>query len=121
LTCLGIFEAVRSEHGELLTPEEGRALEEAPRLAEVRRRLAPAAWRDVWARRAVVFAGGAAEMPVGFANLLHKKDATLGFLHAHHEDLQNAIELAGPNRVNAQETWHRVFRDAERAVLKMSE
>jgi hypothetical protein len=26
--------------------------------------------------------------------------------------------LAGPNIYNAQETWHRVFRDAERAVLR---
>jgi CRP-like cAMP-binding protein len=29
----------------------------------------------------------------------------------------DAIELAGRNHHNAQETWHRVFRDAERAVL----
>jgi CRP-like cAMP-binding protein len=29
--------------------------------------------------------------------LLRKREATLGFLHAHHEDLKNAIELAGPN------------------------
>ena len=50
-------------------------------------------------------------------NLLAKKKATLEFLHVHHEDLKHAIALAGPNRTNAQETWHRVFRDAERAVL----
>ncbi|HET6549218.1 MAG TPA: cyclic nucleotide-binding domain-containing protein, partial [Solirubrobacter sp.] len=29
-------------------------------------------------------------------------------------------ELAGPNRYHAQETWHRVFRDAERAVLRQT-
>ena len=46
--------------------------------------------------------------------------ATLEFLHVHHDDLKRAIELAGPNRLNAQETWHRVFRDAERAVLRQT-
>ncbi len=29
-----------------------------------------------------------------------------------------AVELAGPNHHDAQETWQRVFRDAERAVLR---
>ena len=53
-------------------------------------------------------------------NLLRKKRATLEFLHVHHEDLKQAIELAGPNRFNAQETWQRVFRDAERAVLRQT-
>ncbi len=53
-------------------------------------------------------------------NLLDKRRATLEFLHVHHEDLQHAIELAGPNPHNAQETWHRVFRDAERAVLRQT-
>jgi len=61
------------------------------------------------------------DMPVGFQNLLKKKAATLGFLHAHHEDLKHAIALAGENRTNAQETWQRVFRDAERAVLVMNQ
>ena len=51
-------------------------------------------------------------------NLLQEEKATLEFLHVHHEDLKHAIELAGPNAHNAQETWQRVFRDAERAVLR---
>ena len=53
-------------------------------------------------------------------NLLAKRRATLQFLHVHHEDLKHAIELAGPNVAHAQETWHRVFRDAERAVLRQT-
>ena len=53
-------------------------------------------------------------------NLLAKRRATLQFLHLHHEDLQQAIALAGPNPHSAQETWHRVFRDAERAVLRQT-
>ena len=53
-------------------------------------------------------------------NLLAKRRATLEFLHVHHEDLKHAIELAGPNRYHSQETWHRVFRDAERAVLRQT-
>ncbi len=57
---------------------------------------------------------------VGAANLLRKRSAIFAFLHVHHEDLKHAIELAGPNLHNAQETWHRVFRDAERAVLQMN-
>ena len=51
---------------------------------------------------------------------MRKKDATLRFLHVHHEDLKHAIELAGPNHFNSQETWQRVFRDAERAVMRQS-
>ena len=58
--------------------------------------------------------------PVAATNLLNKRRATLEFLHAHHEDLKHAIALAGPNPHNAQETWHRVFRDAERAVLRQT-
>jgi hypothetical protein len=87
----------------------------------VRRRVDAGAWAKVWEKRHVAFGSGPGGMPVSFTNLLRKKDATLSFLHAHHEDLKHAIELAGPNRANAQETWHRVFRDAERAVLKMRE
>jgi CRP-like cAMP-binding protein len=56
--------------------------------------------------------------PVSGLNLLAKKKATLSFLHVHHADLQHAIRLAGANHNNAQETWQRVFRDAERAVLR---
>ena len=44
---------------------------------------------------------------------MKKRTTTLKFLHAHHEDLKNAVELAGVNIHNSQETWHRVFRDAE--------
>jgi CRP-like cAMP-binding protein len=55
---------------------------------------------------------------VSALNLLAKKKATLSFLHVHHADLQHAIRLAGRNHHNAQETWQRVFRDAERAVLR---
>ena len=55
--------------------------------------------------------------PVAAGNLLAKKRATLRFLEVHHADLRHAIELAGRNPHNAQETWQRVFRDAERAVL----
>ena len=56
--------------------------------------------------------------PVSARNLLAKKKATLRFLHVHHDDLKHAIRLAGSNHHNAQETWQRVFRDAERAVLR---
>ena len=58
--------------------------------------------------------------PVSARNLLAKKKATLRFLHVHHDDLKHAIRLAGANHHNAQETWQRVFRDAERAVLRKS-
>jgi len=57
---------------------------------------------------------------VSVLNLLKKREATLAFLHTHHEDLKHAIELAGPNSFNSQETWQRVFRDAERAVLRQA-
>jgi CRP-like cAMP-binding protein len=105
LTGLGIFEAVRDDAGELLTAAERAAL------PDLRDRLNIDGWRRVWALRGI---GPSATA------LLHKRRATLEFLHVHHEDLQHAIELAGPNPYHAQETWHRVFRDAERAVLRQT-
>jgi hypothetical protein len=120
LTCLGIFEVVKGEI-DLLSPEERALFEGSPRFAEIRQRLDVAAWRKVWDLRGISFLKTPGlDMPVGVQNLLRKRGATLGFLHAHHEDLKHAVHLAGPNLVNAQETWARVFRDAERAVLRMN-
>ena len=122
LTCLGMFEAVKDEVGDLLTPAERSAFESSPFFAEIRRRLNPKGWRKVWELRDIVFHkfGVPQSGPVSVANLLQKRKAILGFLHVHHQDLKNAIELAGPNAHNAQETWHRVFRDAERSVLRQT-
>ncbi len=107
LTCLGIAAAVDEDlYGDL----------ELPDLTD---RLNVEGWTRVWALRQIAF-GGLRTGPVGALNLLNKRRATLEFLHVHHEDLQHAIELAGPNVHNAQETWHRVFRDAERAVLRQT-
>ena len=121
LTCLGILEAVRDEVGDLLTREERAALE-SEAFAPIRERLDPEAWRGVWALGEIAFPrpGLPRAGPVSLLNLLRKKNATLEFLHVHHEDLKHAIELAGPNQHDAQETWQRVFRDAERAVLSQT-
>ena len=121
LTCLGIVEAVRDELGDLLEPEE-RAAFESEAYAPIRERIDPAAWQEVWALRSIAFPhrGVPRAGPVSYLNLQHKKRATLAFLHTHHEDLKAAIELAGPNAHSAQETWQRVFRDAERAVLRQT-
>ena len=105
MTALGVIEAVRDDLGDLLTPEERAAADRWDDLT-----INVDGWRGVWALRKIA-------QPIGLRNLLAKKKATLEFLHVHHEDLKHAIALAGPNRINAQETWHRVFRDAERAVL----
>jgi hypothetical protein len=122
LTCLGLFEAVRADYPDLLRDDERAAFETSPRFEKVRARLDVAAWREVWALRDIAPRGADALSlgPVGATNMLRKKRATLAFLHAHHEDLKQAIELSGPNHHNSQETWHRVFRDAERAVLTKS-
>lgn len=126
LTCIGIFEAIVHESGDdagdLFAPDERVAFETSDVFAEIRARIDPAAWRDVWAMRRITFPGFGSPRtgPVSALNLLRKRDAILGFLHAHHDDLKHAIELAGPNRFNAQETWQRVFRDAERAVLRQT-
>lgn len=121
LTCLGIAEAVRDDVGDLLTPAERAAFDSA-RFDAIRQRLNIRAWRDVWALREIAFPrrGIPRAGPVSLLNLLNKKRATLRFLHVHHEDLKRAIELAGPNPYSAQETWHRVFRDAERAVMRQT-
>jgi CRP-like cAMP-binding protein len=122
LTCLGIIEAVRDDMGDLLDAGERAAYEGSDILAQARARLRPGAWREVWRMRQIAFArrGSPRAGPVSVLNLLKKRQATLAFLHAHHEDLKNAIELAGPNQFNAQETWQRVFRDAERAVMRQT-
>jgi CRP-like cAMP-binding protein len=122
LTCLGIFEAVKDESPDLLSPEERRAFESSEVFAPIRAALDVASWKKVWELRRIAprAAGFFAAGPVSLTNLMRKQKATLAFLHAHHADLQRAIELAGPNLGNAQETWHRVFRDAERAALKNS-
>jgi len=118
LTFLGICEAVGES--DLLSPAERHAFETAPAFAQLRERIDPAAWREVWELRQIALPrrGAPRTGPVSGLNLLAKKKATLRFLHVHHEDLKHAIELAGSNRHNAQETWQRVFRDAERAVLR---
>jgi CRP-like cAMP-binding protein len=122
LTCIGIIEAVRPEVGDLLTPDEREAYETTEVFAEIRQRINPEGWREVWGKRRISFPGfGSPRLgPVSALNLMRKRDATLRFLHVHHEDLKHAIELAGPNHVNSQETWQRVFRDAERAVMRQA-
>ena len=120
LTCLGIFEAVKDHVGDLLTPAERAIFENSPTFAEIRRCLNPDGWRDVWELREIQFPkfGLPSAGPVSVLNLIQKKKATLAFLEVHHNDLKHALELAGGNVYSAQETWHRVFRDAERAVLR---
>jgi CRP-like cAMP-binding protein len=122
LTCLGVAEAVCDEAGDILTPAERAAFESADAFAEIRDRLNPEGWREVWRLRHIAFPriGVPRTGPVSALNLLNKRRATLEFLHVHHADLQHAIALAGPNAHDAQETWQRVFRDAERAVLRMT-
>ena len=110
LTVMGIIEAIKDEAGDLLSPEERHAFEFSPDFAPIREHIDPDAWRTVWRQRGI--------RRISIWNLLAKKAATLGFLHVHHDDLKHAIELAGPNLDTSQETWQRVFRDAERAVLR---
>lgn len=120
LTCLGIFEAVKDELGDILTPAERIAYETSPLFTRIRQHLNVAGWRKVWELRQISFPqmGLPNTGPVSILNLFQKKKATLAFLEVHHEDLKQAIEMAGVNRYNSQETWQRVFRDAERAVLR---
>jgi CRP-like cAMP-binding protein len=122
LTCIGIAEAVRDDVGDLLDPAERLAVETSPIYEEIRNRIDPDAWRRVWRLRTISFPrrGTPRTGPVSAANLLAKRKATMAFLHVHHDDLKHAIELAGANRRNSQETWQRVFRDAERAVLRQT-
>ncbi|MGA9278902.1 cyclic nucleotide-binding domain-containing protein [Ilumatobacter sp.] len=120
LTCLGIVEAVRDDLGDLLTPDERRHFESGAAWAEIRERIDVAGWMEVWGLRKISAPriGLPRAGAVSALNLIQKKRATLAFLHTHHEDLKQAILLAGPNLHDAQETWQRVFRDAERAVLR---
>jgi Cyclic nucleotide-binding domain len=120
LTCLGIFAAVRDDLGDLLSPDERRHVECSAAFTELLPWIDVDGWSRVWELRKIAFPrlGVPRAGPVSVTNLLQKKRATLAFLHVHHEDLKHAIELAGVNRHNAQETWQRVFRDAERAVLR---
>ncbi len=120
LTFLGIVEAVREDAGDLLTSAERDAFDGHEEFRELRECIDPARWREVWELRRIQLPrrGTPRTGPVSALNLLAKKKATLAFLHVHHADLQHAVRLAGRNHHNAQETWQRVFRDAERAVLR---
>ena len=118
LTALGIIEGVDPT---VLTPDEREALTTSAAFEPIRRRINPGAWRRLWEQQREIAVGGRPRAgPVSAQNLLAKRRATLQFLRLHHEDLQQAIALAGPNPHSAQETWHRVFRDAERAVLRQT-
>lgn len=123
LTCIGIFEAVRDDLGDVLSPDERTAFEDTDAFREIRARIDVDAWKRIWGMRKIAFPrlGVPRAGPVSALNLIQKKRATLAFLHVHHDDLKHAIELAGPNHHNAQETWQRVFRDAERAVLRKTD
>lgn len=123
LTCLGICEAVGPEHPELLSTEERRMLAASPAFAKLRARLNVDGWRQLWSQREIAVSrtrlltrGG-----VSLRNLRRKQQATLAFLHAHHRDLRAALVLAGPSHDSAQQSWIRVFRDAERAVFRQYE
>lgn len=122
LTCLGIAWAVRDEYPDILSADEWRALEHGAQFARIRPRLAVEQWRSAWKLRQVAHPWLRWHRALGgLHNLLHKQHASLAFLGTHHEDLKVAIELAGPNFEHAQETWHRVFQEAERAVLSCSD
>jgi CRP-like cAMP-binding protein len=122
LTFLGIAEAVKDEFPNLLSATERRCFEESVAFEEIRRRIDTQAWRQAWNLHGIVFAGNpmTAAGPVDFRNLFQKETANLAFLEAHHADLKHAVELAGPNLDSAQQTWHHVYRAAERAVLNAS-
>jgi CRP-like cAMP-binding protein len=122
LTCVGIFMAVKADYPDVLSDAEWHTLEHSPLFAEIRDRINVPAWQNVWQLRWITppSADLLVAGPVSFVNLLNKQKATRAFLHAHHDDLKHAIELAGPNLYHAQEIWHRIFRDAERAVLRNS-
>lgn len=123
LTCIGIFEAVRDDLGDVLVPHERSAFEHNGAYREIRDRIDVDSWKRIWDMRTIAFPrlGVPRAGPVSALNLIQKKRATLAFLHVHHDDLKHAIELAGANLHNAQETWQRVFRDAERAVLRKTD
>ena len=90
---------MRADVGDLLDADERAAFESSEVFVEIRRRINPDGWREVWERRRISFPGfGSPRLgPVSALNLMRKRDATLRFLHVHHEDLKHAIELAGPN------------------------
>ena len=81
------------------TPAERRVYETAPWFAPIREALGVEAWRETWKLRRIVTPGPGSPRAgqVSMLNLLAKKKTTLAFLETHHEDLKQAIRLAGPN------------------------
>jgi hypothetical protein len=120
LTFLGMAEAVKDDLGDLLTPTERAAFEHGENFAPLRERVNPDGWREVWSLREISWSQRGIAGPGSGAvrNLLRKRRATLAFLQVHHGDLKHAIELAGTNCGDSQQTWQRVFRDAELSVLR---
>jgi CRP-like cAMP-binding protein len=122
LTCCGIFEALEDTHGYLLSSSERKVLRESADFQHIRDLLDTEAWKETWELHEVIPPGAGLKGagPVAFGNLAKKQMAIRRFVKAHHEDLKNAIDLAGPNLDGAQDAWHRVYRDAERAVVNSS-
>jgi len=122
LTCCGIFEALEESYPHLLSPAERQVLRESPDFEAIRTLIDTEAWREVWDLHEVVPSGPGQKTagPVAFENLAKKQMAFRQFIATHHDDLENAIDLAGPNLDGAQDAWQRVYRDAERAVVNSS-
>ena len=55
LTFLGVAEAVRDDHGDLLTPSERLAFARSPWFAQIRDRINPTRWREVWKLHRIAF------------------------------------------------------------------
>lgn len=109
LTFVGVAEAVRGEHPDLLTADERAALERDPALAGLRGQIDADGWR-----KERMSLETCSEV---HALARHRRRAALSVMQAHAEDWRRALELAGPEGGGDPELWHRTLRDAERALL----
>lgn len=112
LTFLGVAEALRGEHPDILTVAEREAFARGPAFAGLRERVDVAAWR-----RARMSVETCSE---GHATMSARRGSVLALLEAHAEDWRRALELAGPEGGGDPELWHRTLRDAERALMRSS-
>ena len=95
-------------------PTTARRTRRARSSPRSREHINPLGWREVWGKRRISFPGfGSPRLgPVSALNLMRKRDATLRFLHVHHEDLKARDRAGRPEpRQLTGDVRQRVFPD----------
>lgn len=119
ISVLGFAEAVKDEYGDLLSHKEREALEEYSEFKQIKNRLNVNNWKEIWKHRHIIISKqGVPKLgEVSSQNIQEKRNVMLLFLNTYKHDLYNAIEIAGANTTNAQESFKCIFQNLEMILL----